>query len=491
MPERPTDVSCENPYDMLPVGIIVIDEDYVIRSWNDCIAGWTGHPCREVAGENLLSLFPHLGTPIYRTRIEQVFSGGPAVIFSPRFHPHLIPAPLQGGGQRVQSTTVVPVASGDRFFAMIVIEDVTDLSRQVTAYREMRNVAERELDERRKAEENAQRLAAIVESSDDAIIGKTLDGIITSWNLGAERLYGYTAEEMIGKPLSVLEPEQKAEDITDILDRVRNGESISHYQTVRKKRDGTIVDISLTVSPIRDKDGRITGASSIARDITRAKLMEEVVRQANKKLNLLNSITRHDIINQLTGMRAYIELLKDCVQNKDCVTYVLNQEKAAENIGRQLEFMRSYQDIGVKSPVWQNLPETIRIAVAQLDLRSVSFAIDIPSSEIFADPLLQRVFYNLVENALRHGETISAIRFHLEEATGSLIVVCEDNGVGVPLEVKEQIFKREYFKHTGFGLYLSREILSITGIAIRETGVPGRGARFELVIPKASFRTIG
>ncbi len=479
-----------DPYDMLPVGIIVIREDFTVLAWNNCIADWTGIPKKAMVGTNLRERFPYLDKPLYRARIEQVFSGGPAVIFSSRFHPHFMPATMQNGELRVQSTTVVPVVSGDRFLAMIVIEDITDLSRQVQAFREMRNVAERELEERRKAEEKAQRLAAIVESTDDGIIGMNPDGTITSLNSGAERLYGYPAEEVVGRSLSILVPEQYSGDVPFVLSRVRNGESISHYQTRRKTKGGKIFDISLTVSPIWNAEGHITGASSIARDITETRHMEEALRLANKKLSLLNSITRHDILNQLTGLRAYIELMKECATEPEYAGYLQKGEQAADNIRAQLEFMRSYQDIGVKSPSWQNLPDTIREAVGSLDLRGITIAIDLPHIEVFADPLLTRVFYNLVENAIRHGEMVRTIRFRFVYGQDVGILVCEDDGVGVPEGVKEQIFKREYFKHTGFGLYLSREILSITGISIRETGEPGKGARFEIVIPPVAYRSV-
>jgi PAS domain S-box-containing protein len=490
MPERVMFGEDWTPYDMLPVGIIVIRQDYTILSWNDCIADWTGIPKRSIVGMNLLKQFPGLDKPLYLTRIAQVFSGGPAVIFSSRFHPHFIPAALQTGELRVQSTTVVPVMSGGSFLAMIVVEDITDLSWQVRAFRDMKNVAERELEERRKAEEQALRLAAIVESSDDAIVGKTLEGIITSWNPGAERLYGYMAGEVIGRSLSLLLPPDRINDLPVVLSRVRAGESISHYQTRRSTKDGRILDISLTVSPIRDAGGRITGASSIARDITETKRMEDVLQQANKKLNLLNSITRHDILNQLMGLRAYLELSKEYSHDPEFIEYIRKEEQAAENIGMQIEFTRSYQDIGVRSPVWQNLSSTIGQAVETLDLKQVLLEVDLPQVEIFADPLLQRVFYNLVENAIRHGETLTTVRFRLEGEPGGCIVICEDDGVGVPADVKEQIFRREYFRNTGFGLYLSREILSMTGIAISETGEPGQGARFAISIPPSAYRMI-
>ncbi len=142
--------------------------------------------------------------------------------------------------------------------------------------------AARDISKRKKAEEAWSRLAAIVDSSDDAIIGKTLDGTIVSWNPGAEKIYGYTAPEVIGRHMSLLVPPDQLDEINGILGRIRRGEPVHHYETVRIRRDGTPLQISLTLSPIRDRDGSIVGASTIARDITARKQAEEAVRRANE-----------------------------------------------------------------------------------------------------------------------------------------------------------------------------------------------------------------
>src|SRR3546814_3022320 len=138
-------------------------------------------------------------------------------------------------------------------------------------------------DERRRArDEIAQRLVAIVESSDDAILAKDLDGTITSWNRGAERLFGYRAAEIVGKSVMLLLPDDRQDDEAPILARLRRGERVRHYETVRRRKDGSLIDISLSVSPLRDANGTVLGASTIARDITERKQAEE--RQRDRKV---------------------------------------------------------------------------------------------------------------------------------------------------------------------------------------------------------------
>ena len=149
-----------------------------------------------------------------------------------------------------------------------------------------------DISDRKRADHDAQRLASIVESSDDAIVSKGLDGIITSWNRGAERLFGYTAEEVIGKPITILIPEDRMDEEPEILGRMRRGERVDHYDTVRRRKDGSLIDISLTISPLKDADGRIIGASKIARDITERK-------RAQEQQKLLVNEMQHRIKNSL------------------------------------------------------------------------------------------------------------------------------------------------------------------------------------------------
>ncbi len=164
--------------------------------------------------------------------------------------------------------TAAPIRSGDEAISGVVL-----VFRDVTG--------------QRRAVEASLRLAAIVESSDDAIVGESLDGCITAWNKGAERLYGYAADEVVGRPLSVLVPPDHPDELTALMERIRRGESIDHYETVRVRKDGSRVDVSLSISPVRDADGEVVGAAKIARDITERRRAEESLRRQNERLRLL------------------------------------------------------------------------------------------------------------------------------------------------------------------------------------------------------------
>ena len=167
--------------------------------------------------------------------------------------------------------------------------------------------------------------------------------------------------------------------------------------------------------------------------------------------------------------------------------YIEIEKRIAETIKKQIQFTKDYHEIGVQSPQWYNVKKTIETATAPLPLPQGTLGISLENVSIYADPLLEKVFYNLVENALRYGREPIRITFTSRQHGDNISIVCEDNGQGVPDEFKEAIFRRQYFKHTGFGLFLSREILGITGLSIRESGEPGKGARFEITVPQGYF----
>jgi len=158
---------------------------------------------------------------------------------------------------------------------------------------------------------------------------------------------------------------------------------------------------------------------------------------------------------------------------------------AAKTIDEQIQFTRDYQNLGVAAPAWQSVNASIKEAVDQLQMRGIHIESDPANPEVYADPLFLKVFYNLIENALRYGgDQMKTIRVSSQESDTSLAIVCEDDGVGITDEDKKKLFRKGFGKHTGLGLFLSREILSITGITITETGVPGKGARFEIHVPQ-------
>ena len=175
-------------------------------------------------------------------------------------------------------------------------------------------------------------------------------------------------------------------------------------------------------------------------------------------------------------------------RSPDVKEYLAKVETAAETIYRQISFTRVYQDIGSTTPAWQDLRRTFDRSLDGLDTGGVDFSLLQEGIELFADPLLEKVFFNLVDNSLRHGGNVTRITLEAVLSPGSLVLVYQDNGAGIPLEEKGEIFNRGYGKNTGYGLFLIREILSITGLSIKESGTPGEGARFEIHVPDGGFR---
>ncbi len=244
---------------------------------------------------------------------------------------------------------------------------------------------------------------------------------------------------------------------------------------------GCILVLLWTVTDTAER--QLTGA------FTRLDESEKASQLANKKLNLISSITRHDINNLLTALMAYLAMLEMDQSNPTLIEYCRKAAIAAERISSMIRFMREYEEIGVTAPVWQDARTLVDMAVKEAPLGKVMVKNDIPAkAEVFADPLIGKVCYNLIDNAVRYGGKLTTIRFSVEEAGDHHIIVCEDDGDGVVAEEKEQIFDRGYGKNTGLGLALSREILSITEITIKETGEPGKGARFEMGVPKGMWR---
>jgi PAS domain S-box-containing protein len=225
-------------------------------------------------------------------------------------------------------------------------------------------------------------------------------------------------------------------------------------------------------------------------DISEQKQAQDSLILANRKLNLLNNITRHDILNQLTALIGYLELSRDDIKDPELLTYVNKEQLAANAIRNQILFTRDYQNIGVHSPQWHNIAETVSLALATLDIHHIGIKINLASVEIYADPLLEKVFYNLIENSLRHGERVTEIEILSKFINDGIDIIIKDNGMGIPDDAKERIFRREYFKHTGFGLFLTREILSITNLTITENGTFGMGAQFVIHAPQGTYRSI-
>jgi len=252
-------------------------------------------------------------------------------------------------------------------------------------------------------------------------------------------------------------------------------------------RDGTLRWV-LVSSLKNDDDDEIV---CTAVDITDHKEARNTLALTNRKLNLLINITRHDILNQVTGLRAVVELSKYRTTDPEMLRFIEQEETAAQNIQRQIEFAKNYEGIGVHAPQWQNIGKRVKELRSTVPELLIDLASELETVEIFADPLLDKVFENLIDNSRRHGDRVHRISFStLQDRKDAFVMVYEDDGIGVQETDKDRIFEKGFGKNTGLGLFLSREILSITGLAMRETGIPGKGARFEILVPKGKYRFI-
>ena len=369
--------------------------------------------------------------------------------------------------------TATPLISptGEIFGA---IESIRDVTHQKTAQKALRD-AKKYLD-------------AIINSIADPVYVKDREHRWVLVNNACCNLFGKTREELLGISEYDLYPAVVADQIHASDEKVFETGKVT-------ENEEEIIDASGRVHTNISKKTiyvNLSGARflvGVIRDITERKDMEKALRLANEKLNILSSITRHDILNSLTALLGYLEFSADLVQGNDVLAGYLKKERSiAEAIRHQIEFTKFYQDIGVKAPGWQNVTDTIRMAEHQLHLTDVQVKDHCAGLEIFADALISKVFFNLMENSIRHGERVTTITCSYREDESGLTLIYSDDGVGVPVDEKEKIFRQGFGKHTGFGMFLTKEILAITGISITETGEPGVGVRFEIRVPAGKFR---
>ena len=225
--------------------------------------------------------------------------------------------------------------------------------------------------------------------------------------------------------------------------------------------------------------------ATIFYEITERKQAEATLQQANHQLNLMTSITRHDILNKVSALVGYLDILRMKFPNPALAYYFSKLEDNTRAIQGLIADTQVYQDLGIHEPQWQGLEKLMKhLQVPD----TIMLIVNLQGTEIYADPMLEKVFFNLLDNSIRHGQHVTQITLSSHQSDEGLTVVWEDNGVGVKTNQKEQIFKRGFGKNTGLGLFLVGEILSLTGITIKETGTEGKGARFEIMVPKGAYR---
>ena len=206
------------------------------------------------------------------------------------------------------------------------------------------------------------------------------------------------------------------------------------------------------------------------------------------KLQLVGSVTRHDVLNQLTAIVGYNELLRMMIEDPKLNSFLEKERQAIDKIRRQFQFAKDYQNIAVVPPRWQSIRNLATRVSEDFDLHGVRIVAETGTASVLVDPELDKVFHHLFDNALRYGGTVTEIRITLKESGNGGVLIVENDGAGIPVEEKSKIFERGYGKGTGWGLFLAKEILAVSGITISETGDPAKGPRFEIVLPPGTLQ---
>ena len=478
--------------------IIGVTLDGVITSWNTGAQDVYGYTAEEMIGRHasVLLLPDHLRE--LTSILDRARRGERVRHFETRR--------VRKDGTTIDvSMSVSPImdASGRITGAANVTRDITERNRAVRSESELTS-----------------RLAAIVQSSTDAIIGKTLDGVITSWNAGAQDIYGYTAEEMIGRNISELVPPDRADELAEILARVRRGERVSHFETKRIRKDGTIGDVSVSISPILGDDGTITGAAAVARDITEHNRADAQIRTFQDHIHRAG---RLETVGQLAGAVAhdFNNLLGAIIGLADLVTQETADEAAVKRDAREIfaaaqraaQLTRQLLALSRRAPAE---PETVNLNTVITDIRplltaglggAIAMRLDLAAGlpDIYADPgRLGQILLNLSVNArdaMPQGGTLTIAttsRYLSDQAAGRLgqhirpgqyvEVTVTDTGTGMSPEVVSRIFEpffttKEIDRGTGLGLSTVYGIVAQAGGAITVDSQPGAGTVFRVFIP--------
>ena len=455
-----------------PVSMVLVDPSLKIVLANRSVEQLLGYPSGALVGQSL-----HVLVPLRWREGHAALAAGYVASPLPR---------LMGEGRDLYALHVdgtgIPVeiglnplhaAEGDYVLASIV-----------------------DLRERRRAQAGQLRMAAVVESAEDAIITRSLDGIIQSWNPGAQRLLGYQAEEIVGRPIMVLIPRERSEDEALIISQIYQGKRVAQYETLRRRKDGSLVDVSLTVSPILDFSGRVIGAAKIMQDISRRKQAEQALKLSNEQLREANQAlddfvytASHDLRAPLVG----VHRLAQWILEDDASLAPKSRERLTTIQGRAARMSRLLDDIRDYARAGQNPQSTGPAMPAATVLQDVVATLDIPAGfEVRADASLDaalvsrvplpQVLHNLVSNAIKHHDRATgAISVSVDEAGRLLRFRVSDDGPGIPVEYREAVFEmfrtlrpRDEVEGSGMGLAFVRKLVGRMGGAC---GIEGSGER--------------
>lgn len=439
-------------------GIITIDECGVIESLNPAAIQIFGYTQAELIGKNVSILMPSPYREQHDGYLASYRRTGKAQIIGIG----------RGVSGRRKNGTVFPMdlsvsevnLSGRRLFTGFI----------------------RDITERKEAEKALSHFAAMVESSDDAIIGKTLDGHITSWNKGAEKIFGYTREEMRGKHVSILIPADRADEEPMIIERIKRGESVEHYETVRKRKDGKQIEVSVTISPIHDAGGKIVGASKVARDITeRKRLQKEILEISDREQRRIGQDLHDGLCQQLAGIELMSQALEQNLAPKskegaEQVGKIAGHIRDAINHTRSLA--RGLSPVTLESEGLMAALHELAVNTKKIFNVQCGFVCDppVPFNDHVAASQLFRIAQEAVSNAIRHGNATDIV-IQLKERQGKIVVAVSDNGAGFPKSIPLR---------KGMGLRIMQSRAGMVGGILVLDNNPSGGARVSCAVSRKS-----
>jgi len=469
--------------------IISKDLNGTIVTWNRAAERLFGYTADEIVGQSVRVIIP----PDRQSEEDQVLGAvrrGESV-------EHFETVRVRKDGTHVPiSLTVSPIrtSSGEIVGASKIVRDLSRLAG---------------------VQRDALRLASIVDSSDDAIVSKDLHSIVTSWNAAAERMFGFAESEMVGQSIRRIIPDDRQQEEDEVLSRIRRGERVEHYETVRRRKDGTLVPVSLTVSPILNQDGTVVGASKIARDISDRERAEQerqrlltIAREASQLKDEFLATLSHELRTPLNAIVGYVRMMQSGLLTGEKRTRAMdtverNVTSLTQIVEDVLDLSRiisgklrlDVQAVDLPSVV-HNAVETVRPAADAKGVRLVAIA-DPRAAPVSGDPeRLQQILWNVLSNAVKFTERGGRVQVRLERVDSHIELTVSDTGVGISAEFLPHVFDR--FRQAdsgisrsrgglGLGLAITRQLVELQGGRIyAESDGPGTGATFRIELPLRS-----
>ena len=479
----------ERKIEMLPAIVDSSDDAIIgktlegtIISWNPAATRLFGYEEKEALGKNISMLIPSdavVGENMISEKIRK--------------------------GEKVQNLEATRVSrDGSKKLVLLNVSPIKNSKGNIVAAATIL----RDISERYRHEEKQAILAAIVNSSDDAIISKTLDGIITSWNASATRLFGFTEEEAIGKHISIIIPSERLHEENAIIESLKRGEKIDHFETIRKSKDGTLRNISLTISPLRNSSGKIIGASKIARDISARIEAEKQRALYTKRLQQLNKykdefmvMASHELKTPLTVIMANLQILLEMMKDSENVFFV---KKVLKQVDKLSELVTNLLDVSKieagkleLKPTVLNLNDLLAEQVADLQQTTSHHTIffDRNPKELMVNvdrEKIEQVIINILDNAIKYSRTTQGNIYVSANVVGNKVQVdIRDEGIGIPKKDIKNIFLRFFrvrgsassFSGSGVGLYICSEIIKGHKGRIWVESKIGKGSTFHFTLP--------